>query len=1208
MPCPSSTRPHRQSLVVVILTVLFLLLLGSALSTAAAPLSPDLAFDAFVTAAECVNGGTAEGDNCTCPLYYTSSTCAERQCPNSVGGTGPNRILPVNPTNKFCDHCDAKQFNGLSCQLCQSNEACMGYAGRSAHCDKSMAIRGDNKQFQCTLNSPYFIHLMGDGRNISAEIMLNCSTSDGAAFSKSDTAKCEMAIYRIEPQQSYLDPFFRCQATSCSMSYGTTDVPDDEDSNGNSTWIQFTRKARSAGQVILVAECILLASLGAFTKALGPHRVKQITISLAAILTISVLVYIGLMMASMQPASGNPTFIYDCRKTHCACAEDPPAAYQPLCSESEVLTKHILPSIQNSIRFTCKAGTGDCELTLADLALVFQADCKASECVDVNRFPDSSSTDDKGGETVLARQNLGILLCLLLLLVASCVAVHYSYTRSISRQRGKEFLVTFHVNTPFVDVPTDEEEEEEPGDGSPPARSRGHTYHSDTEERAREDADAENASGAAGSSPLPREERQPLLALRASRSSRRAESVVSVRASVYEQASALTPAECAYIEHLRRLTAAPIELRVTDLHYALRSPWLGAADDRRNRAVLHRINFTAHSGDVLAIMGPSGAGKTTLLDLLSARAKSGIVEGTICLNATPIPTAGETAIQYRNMIGYVSQEDTLLPGLTVRQTIHYAARLKLPKALSARTVNRIVTRTIETLKLQHCEHTMIGGDTTRGISGGEKRRVSIAVELLANPRILYLDEPTSGLDTISAMRVIEAVVGLAKDSPMRLYAPHYFAFHPIVIFSIHQPSQEIYEMFDKVLILSRGMSVYCGPAVEATATLEQRITAAFGQTREVPRKEDHSNQAEYLMKLEEIIDDGVRAELQEEDIVRNFHSARHSTISTVVPPNRHSGAPVQQNVTVESVDDATVDGKELLVTAFGFRMYYANTYEQLQLLISRSVTCLVSSFHLVMCHSAVVACLATLMCVLYHEQALDLPGSMNRAGCVSFLLLVTSFVSLSCLEQLIVERKLFIVERENGFYTTWPYLVSKIVVDIIPLRVIPAMVLSSVIYFPMGFRVDAGIHFFWFILVVVLFSICITTMILCIGIVSGSFGAAALLSSVFILWNFVFGGALVQSETIPTSLRVFKQASPFFIAYESLMVNELNGQRCVFSPTDETGKPSSASIPIMCVQYLANGGLKPERFNADVLQLAIYCIFFVAFAGVLLATFTKLVR
>jgi ABC-type multidrug transport system ATPase subunit len=1205
------------------------------------------------SAPQCFNGGAVDGDHCACPLYYTSPNCSQRQCPNSIGGTGPHRVLPVNSKNKYCDRCDKHDFSGMNCQLCKGNAACKQYAGANAICDNTLSVRGNNKQFQCTLKNDFFIRLMGGKRNITAEILLNCSTPDGSAFSKTDSGVCNMAIYRMEPNQSYIDPFFRCDARQCSQRFGEA-APDASENNNNTLRQRFFRAAKTSGQVALVVECALLALLGCFTHILGPRRTKSVTVAIASLIAMTVVVYISLMILSMQSLSTSvQTTIYDCKKTECACAEDPPSMYGPICSQSKEV-KAVLGSIQNSIRLTCGEHGSQCELTLADLDIVFQADCRAAECVDPDQFPNtpSSGNDTNGtGVSVLAQQNLGVLLCLLVLLVATAVGIHYRYTCAISHARGKEFLVTFHVNTPY-----DEEGNAENagptgylsggamgrtvvddntvsllgGGGGRGGAAGNDAVARDSPRRSQHpvdddgEADGPLMGGNESTSSATRAERVGLLPRRASsttRGSRRAESTVSVRASVFEQASALTPEECAQIDRLRHLTAAPLELQVSELQYTLNTPVFGAADEMTRRDILHRINFTVHSGDVLAIMGPSGAGKTTLLDLLSARAKSGVVGGSILLNRTVVNTTGAHAAQYRNIIGYVSQEDTLLPSLTVEQTIFYAAQLKLPTALSRNTVRRIVRRIIETLKLQHCAQTLIGGDTTRGISGGEKRRVSIAVELLANPRILYLDEPTSGLDTVSAKRVIEAVVELAKDSPMRVYAPHYFSFRPIVIFSIHQPSQEIYELFDKVLLLSRGMSIYCGPAAAAAATIEQRVTAAFGHTRDVPRKELHNNQAEYVMKVEEMLDDAVRAELQEEDAHDNTMNATSynnngpppTPVRTAVPPCRTPGSPPPRTPSESAsrtdlyISDM-VTGEDILATTFGFRMYYANTYQQLHLLISRSLTCLVGSFHLVMCHSAVVACLATLMCVLYHQQALDLPGSLNRAGSVSFLLLVTSFVSLSCLEQLILERKLFNVERENGFYTTWPYLISKIVVDIIPLRIIPAMVLASVIYFPMGFRVDAGVHFFYFILIIVLFSVCITMMILCIGIISGSFGAAALLSSVFILWNFVFGGALVQAETIPSSLRAFKSLSPFFLAFEPLMVNELNEQRCVFSPTDETGKQSSASIEIMCRQYLANVGLKPERFNADVMQLAVYCLFFVGLAWVLLSTCSKLIR
>ncbi|KAG5504354.1 hypothetical protein JKF63_04803 [Porcisia hertigi] len=1182
----------------------------------------------------CFNGGIPAGDHCTCSLYYTSENCSQRQCPNSVGGTGPHRVLPVNSVNKFCDQCDEKQFNGLNCQLCQSDVACKQYAGNTAECNKNMAARGDNKQLQCTLKNKFFLGLMGGKRNITAEILFNCSTPDGTALKKSDQGMCNMAIYRIEPQNSYIDPFFRCDARECSLKYGQRSA---DTSATNSTLRQrFFRFARTTGQVLLTVECASLALLGAFTTLLGPYRTKSFTLALASTITVTVLVYISLMILSMQPVSTQEvTVTYECQKTHCACAEDPPSQYDPICSKTKELNDFILPSIQNSIRLFCGEDTSTCELTLTDLSLVFQGDCRASECVDPTRFPEDSPDDHGGGgAAVLAKQNLGILLVMLVLLVASAVGGHYYYTNRISHERGRDFLVTFHVNTPYGDEDDDDGDE---ADG-PTVVDETHVHlssnagvttngypHSGLDGNS-DDADAHDRVPLLHSSTPSRGERVDLISRSASRNSRHSLSTVSARASVYEHALTLTPEECARIGEVRRLTSTPLELEVSELQYTLKAPVLGTAEEGFQRTLLHRISFTVYSGDVLAIMGPSGAGKTTLLDLLSARAKSGVIGGTISLNGTPITTTGPHASQYRNIIGYVSQEDTLLPSLTVEQTIFYAARLKLPKALSNSTVRRIVTRIIETLKLQHCAQTVIGSDTTRGISGGEKRRVSIAVELLANPRILFLDEPTSGLDAVSAKRVVEAVVELAKDSTMRMYAKHYFAFRPIVIFSIHQPSQEIYDLFDKVLLLSRGVSIYCGPAAIAATTLEERVTAAFGRTREVPRSALHNNQAEYVMKVEEMLDDAVRAELQVEDMLEHTGTARtpqgrtsfcrspSAAMCTQVPPCRSPEsppprAPSQSVLGIDPSDgDRKVSGADILETTFGFRMYYVNVYEQLQLLVSRSITCLVGSFHLVMCHSAVVACLATLMCVLYHEQALDLPGSLNRAGSVSFLLLVTSFVSLSCLEQLILERKLFNVERENGFYTTWPYLISKIVVDIIPLRVIPAMVLASVIYFPMGFRVDDGLHFFYFILIIVLFSIAITMMILCIGIASGSFGAAALLSSVFILWNFVFGGALVQADTIPPSLRAFKSISPFFLAFESLMVNELNGQHCVFSPTDETGKQSPVSIPIMCVQYLTNIGLKTERFNADVMQLAVYCLLLVGLAWVLLSTCSKLVR
>lgn len=637
--------------------------------------------------------------------------------------------------------------------------------------------------------------------------------------------------------------------------------------------------------------------------------------------------------------------------------------------------------------------------------------------------------------------------------------------------------------------------------------------------------------------------------------------------------------------------------------------------------------------------------------------------------------------QYRNLIGYVSQQDTLLPALTVRQTIYYAARLKLPSVFSPRVLHHIIEEIIDTLKLQQCADTIIGdegGKMMRGISGGERRRVSIAVELLSNPRILLLDEPTSGLDSVSAQTVMEAVANVAKHSPMRRYAPYYFAFQPIVMFSIHQPSSDIYKLFDQVILLSRGYSVYSGPAAVAPTIFLQRVQAGLvwlssykgsdeeeavltqenegegdrrkekgngGKTgvtihrtsarrhcvegttrtpsihqeaetvRVLPYSEEQ-NPAEYLLRMENKLTASLRPWLSHHAVM-DSSSALGQPFSdpvggdTLVHPHTLSTTTTRMVATVgENVGESDrwmVPGEELLPYTSALRRYYANVYQQLDILICRSADCLLGSYGLIACHAGVVVCLSLLLCGVYQGQSLDLPGALNRAGCITFLLLVTSFMSISGLEALLEERLLFLEERENGFYASIPYFMSKLVVDMIPFRVLPSMVLGTIIYFPMGFRVDQGWSYFYFISILVLFSADITLMTMCIGILASSFGTAALLSSVMILLNFVFGGAMVQAGTLPSLFQMVQRLSPFFLAFEALMVNELDGQACTFSPTDETGKPS-ASFPIQCRQYLANEGLRPSRWSGDIIQLCLYSVFFVIVAVLLMSYWTKLVR
>lgn len=160
---------------------------------------------------------------------------------------------------------------------------------------------------------------------------------------------------------------------------------------------------------------------------------------------------------------------------------------------------------------------------------------------------------------------------------------------------------------------------------------------------------------------------------------------------------------------------------------------------------------------------------------------------------------------------YVTQEDVLLGTLTVRETIKYSAQLRLPTKMSKDEVNSIVEGTIIEMGLQDCADRVIGNWHLRGISGGEKKRLSIALEILTRPHLLFLDEPTSGLDSASAFFVVQTLRNIARDGRT-------------VISSIHQPSSEVFALFDDLYLLSSGETVYFGEAKMAVEVCVENST------------------------------------------------------------------------------------------------------------------------------------------------------------------------------------------------------------------------------------------------------------------------------------------------------------------------------------------------------------------------------------------------
>ncbi|WAR18263.1 ABCG8-like protein [Mya arenaria] len=220
--------------------------------------------------------------------------------------------------------------------------------------------------------------------------------------------------------------------------------------------------------------------------------------------------------------------------------------------------------------------------------------------------------------------------------------------------------------------------------------------------------------------------------------------------------------------------------------------WVDASEPQQ---VLKNVSFSVKSGQMLAIMGNSGSGKTTLLDVIACRTEgSGLIDGDVYLN-----NHQRTSAMVRGCSAYVRQDDRLLPHLTVKETLMFVAQLKLPTTFTSSQIEKRVDSVIMELGLSHVSDSKVGGAEDRGVSGGERRRVSIGVQLLLDPSVLFLDEPTSGLDSFTAHHLVETLAKLARNNRA-------------VLLSIHQPRSDIFELFDRVLILSKGEMVYCGQA------------------------------------------------------------------------------------------------------------------------------------------------------------------------------------------------------------------------------------------------------------------------------------------------------------------------------------------------------------------------------------------------------------
>ncbi|XP_063067267.1 broad substrate specificity ATP-binding cassette transporter ABCG2b [Engraulis encrasicolus] len=516
-----------------------------------------------------------------------------------------------------------------------------------------------------------------------------------------------------------------------------------------------------------------------------------------------------------------------------------------------------------------------------------------------------------------------------------------------------------------------------------------------------------------------------------------------------------------------------------------------------------------------AIMGATGSGKTSLLDVIAGRKDPrGLRDGRVLLDGQPVTS------EIRLSSAYVTQDDILMGTLTVRENLYFSAQLRLPrKQYSTTTKKQRVEQIIQELGLEDCKHTKIGTEFLRGVSGGERKRCSIGMELITDPALLFLDEPTTGLDSNTANSIMALLHRLSRSGKT-------------IIFSIHQPRYSIFRLFDHLTLLHKGETVYAGPAQD---TMEYFNKMGY-------QCEAFNNPADFFLDITngeanthyEVIGTSVGNSQSLADHYRQSKLCHDVTdeLSHLIDPDKNQGAKMTNR-------------KHAYATSF---------FYQLRVVCWRTVLNIVRNPQTSYAQLALQIFFAVLVGLIYYQIPNTLPEAFqNRTGAFFFLVINMVFGNLSAVELFVNERALFLHENSGGYYRTSVYFLSKIFVDLIPNRIIPIFVFSCIAYYMMGLK-PAFIAFLLFALSMSMVSLAACSLAFLVSASVQSFAMANILIALPFVFMMVFGGFLVNLNSMLSWLSWIQWASIFKYGLQAVTINEMKDQVFISELFNITGE------------------------------------------------------
>jgi len=530
------------------------------------------------------------------------------------------------------------------------------------------------------------------------------------------------------------------------------------------------------------------------------------------------------------------------------------------------------------------------------------------------------------------------------------------------------------------------------------------------------------------------------------------------------------------------------------------------------RTILNSTFGTLPPASLTAILGTSGSGKSSLLNILAGRMSSTSktrVEGTVEVDGERIEP-----VRFRKNIAYVMQDDCLMKTATPREALTFSASLRLGVKKSEEGISEVVDAMLVALGLEKCADTQIGDSQSKGISGGERKRTAIGVELVTSPSLVFLDEPTSGLDAYAAYKCIELLKKISVDD------------NATVLCTIHQPSSEIFQLFDNVIVLgTTGRIVYAGPSTNLTSYFEDcgfpnppdtnpADNAIFVVMNNTEDELEKAGLFQVDNSLEEsVLADDMELGASDKDIKRSNRSSKEREIECLTNKVQHLRADVP----------ATTQLRWLVSREFN------NTIRDVPALIGR--------------YGATVF-LNILFGLIFKDAGrgddADQVSINNHFGALTLVTISTMFGSAQpALLTFPSERPLFLREFSTGTYGLYPYVLSKVVIEA-PTLFLQIILQSLCTYFLIGLQGS------YILTVLTWFALALATnsTALLVGSIVTDVKQAAEVTPVIFVPQLLFSGFFVATQNIPVWLRWAQWLCSLKYTLNLLILIEFVGNSC----------------------------------------------------------------